>query len=81
MIYQMSGFRVILSLESSSAGLAIQTFDIDLVKLKGPLFLYMGQEYGVNHRPNLFEKDPVDWKPNTNVLEIYKEAIKIKKRQ
>ena len=54
---------------------------LDLVKLKGPLFLYMGQEYGVNHRPNLFEKDPVDWKPNTNVLEIYKEAIKIKKRQ
>ena len=54
---------------------------LDLVKLKGPLFLYMGQEYGVNHRPNLFEKDPVYWKPNANVLEIYKEAIKIKKRQ
>ena len=54
---------------------------LDLVKLKGPLFLYMGQEYGLNHRPNLFEKDPVDWKPNTNVLDIYKEAIKIKKRQ
>ena len=53
---------------------------LDLVKLKGPLFLYAGQEYGVNHRPNLFEKDPVDWKPNEKVLEIYKEAIKIKKR-
>ena len=54
---------------------------LDLVKLKGPLFLYAGQEYGVNHRPNLFEKDPVDWKPNSKVLEIYKEAIKIKKHQ
>ena len=53
---------------------------LDLVKLKGPLFLYAGQEYGINHRPNLFEKDPVDWKPNEKVLEIYKEAIKIKKR-
>ena len=52
---------------------------LDLVKLKGPLFLYAGQEYGVNHRPNLFEKDPVDWKPNDKVLEIYKDAIKIKK--
>ena len=54
---------------------------LDLVKYKGPLFIYMGQEYGVKHRPNLFEKDPVDWKPNENVLEIYKEAIKIKKSQ
>lgn len=54
---------------------------LDLTKLKGPLFLYMGQEHGVNHRPNLFEKDPVDWKPNTKVLDIYKEAIEIKKRQ
>ena len=52
---------------------------LDLVKLKGPLFLYAGQEYGINHRPNLFEKDPVDWKPNDKVLEIYKDAIKIKK--
>ena len=54
---------------------------LDLTKLKGPLFLYAGQEYGVDHRPNLFEKDPVDWKPNNKVLEIYKEAIKIKKHQ
>lgn len=54
---------------------------LDLVKLKGPLFLYMGQEYGVSHRPNLFEKDPVIWKDNPKVLEIYKEAIRIKKNQ
>ena len=54
---------------------------LDLVKLKGPLFLYMGQEYGASHRPNLFEKDPVEWKPNAKVLEIYKDAIKIKKHQ
>ena len=54
---------------------------LDLIKLKGPLFLYAGQEYGANHRPNLFEKNPVDWKPNEKVLEIYKEAIKIKKHQ
>ena len=50
-------------------------------KLKGPLFLYMGQEYGVKHRPNLFEKDPVDWTPNDRVLEIYKNAIKTKQKQ
>ena len=54
---------------------------LDLVKYKGPLFIYMGQEYGVKHRPNLFEKDPVNWEPNDKVLEIYKEAIKIKKSQ
>ena len=54
---------------------------LDLTKYKGPLFIYMGQEYGVKHRPNLFEKDPVNWEPNNKVLEIYKEAIKIKKSQ
>lgn len=52
---------------------------LELSKLKGPLFLYMGQEYGAKHRPNLFEKDPVDWTSNLRVLEIYKKAIKIKK--
>ena len=54
---------------------------LDLTKLKGPLFLYAGQEYGVSHRPNLFEKDPIDWTKNANVLDIYKEAIRIKKQQ
>lgn len=54
---------------------------LDLVKYKGPLFIYMGQEYGVKHRPNLFEKDPVIWTINEKVLEIYKNAIKIKKNQ
>ena len=51
------------------------------MKYKGPLFIYMGQEYGAKHRPNLFEKDPVNWTINEKVLEIYKNAIKIKKSQ
>lgn len=54
---------------------------LDLVKIKGPLFIYMSQEYGAKHRPNLFEKDPVDWTINEKVFEIYKNAIKIKKSQ
>ena len=54
---------------------------LDLAKYKGPLFIYMGQEYGAKHRPNLFEKDPVIWTINEKVLEIYKNAIKIKKSQ
>lgn len=54
---------------------------LDLVKYKGPLFIYMGQEYGAKHRPNLFEKDPVIWTINKKILEIYKNAIKIKKSQ
>ena len=54
---------------------------LDLVKYKGPLFIYMGQEYGSKHRPNLFEKDPVIWTINEKVFEIYKNAIKIKKSQ
>ncbi len=54
---------------------------LDLAKLRGPLFLYAGQEYGAKQRPGLFEKDPVDWTPNDRVLEIYKKAIKMKKNQ
>ena len=54
---------------------------LDLAKLRGPLFLYAGQEYGAKHRPGLFEKDSVDWTPNDRVLEIYKKAIKMKKNQ
>ncbi|MCX7028388.1 MAG: alpha-amylase family glycosyl hydrolase [Spirochaetes bacterium] len=27
----------------------------------GVAFVYMGQEFALEHRPNLFEKDPVDW--------------------
>ena len=52
-----------------------------LSKLKGPLFLYMGQEYGVKHRPELFEKDPVDWTPNDRILNLYKKVIKDKHLQ
>ena len=54
---------------------------LDLIKYKGPLFLYMGQEYGVKHRPNLFEKDPVNWLVNLEILNFYKEVIRIKKNQ
>ncbi len=49
--------------------------------LKGPMFIYMGQEYGVKHRPNLFEKDPVIWEKDDKILSIYQKAIKIKKAQ
>ena len=28
----------------------------------GVTFAYMGEEYGMAHRPSLFDKDPVDWR-------------------
>lgn len=27
---------------------------------KGPAFVYAGEEWGLSHRPELFEKDPLD---------------------
>ncbi len=44
--------------------------------LKGQLFIYMGQEYGNSHKPNLFEKDPVDWMIDDDMLNEYRKAIK-----
>ena len=29
--------------------------------IKGQIFIYMGEEYGNKHKPELFEKDPVDF--------------------
>ena len=49
--------------------------------IRGQLFIYMGQEYGITHKPELFEKDPVEWKKNEEILNIYKSAIKNKKEQ
>ena len=49
--------------------------------VKGQMFIYAGQEYGINHRPDLFEKDPIEWKVNDEFLTQYKKAIKVKKSQ
>lgn len=49
--------------------------------LKGMTFIYMGQEYGNTHRPNLFEKDPVIWDKDEEIYEHYLKAINAKKKQ
>ena len=47
--------------------------------LKGCPFIYAGQEYGNDHLPELFEKDPVDWSKKDNELyELIKKLIKEK---
>ncbi|MCR5184621.1 MAG: alpha-amylase [Bacilli bacterium] len=53
---------------------------VDFVSyIKGLLFIYMGQEYGNTHLPQLFEKDPVKWEKNDDALTMYKNAILEKK--
>lgn len=45
--------------------------------LKGCAFVYMGEEYGLTHKPDLFEKDPVDWKAgNESIYSMYETLIK-----
>ena len=46
--------------------------------LKGHAFIYMGEEYGVKHKPDLFEKDPVIWPKENEIYQLYKELIKEK---
>ena len=49
--------------------------------IKGQLFLYAGQEYGITHKPNLFEKDPVVWEKDKNIYDMYLKMIQFKKKQ
>lgn len=49
--------------------------------LKGCPFIYAGQEYGINKKPNLFEKDPINWNlenKNNKIFELHKELIRVK---
>lgn len=49
--------------------------------LRGPAFLYMGQEYGIKHKPELFEKDPVVWKKDEKMFEFFKKLNEEKHQQ
>ena len=47
---------------------------------KGMTLIYAGQEYGLAHLPNLFEKDPVDWnsKEKYDLTDLMKRLYDIK---
>lgn len=50
--------------------------------IKGQVFIYAGQEYGNIHKPELFEKDPVDFSYcNKEIYQMYLDLIKKKKNQ
>ena len=48
---------------------------------KGSAFIYMGQEYGIKHKPELFEKDPVDWIKDDVIYKHIQILIKKKKER
>ena len=41
---------------------AIKKITDFVFNLKGHIFIYAGEEYLEDHRPDLFEKDPINWK-------------------
>ena len=49
--------------------------------LNGHAFIYMGQEYGISHKPELFEKDPVFWEKDEELFQFYKSMNKQKHQQ
>ena len=50
------------------------------ISLRGCAFLYAGEEYGLKHKPELFEKDPIEWSLKSNTIyEYVKEIIELKK--
>lgn len=47
--------------------------------LKGCPFIYAGQECGINKKPDLFAKDPIDWSDkNIKIFELHKTLIEEK---
>lgn len=46
--------------------------------LKGHVFIYAGEEYGITHLPELFEKDPIIWKKDKEIYNLFVEEIKKK---
>lgn len=47
--------------------------------LKGNPFIYAGQEYGISHKPELFEKDPINWQnKDQEIFELTRKLIKEK---
>ena len=50
--------------------------------ISGQAFIYAGQEYGNKHKPELFEKDPVDFSyVDKDIYNLYKKYINTKKNQ
>ena len=50
------------------------------ISLRGCAFLYAGEEYGLKHKPELFEKDPIEWSlKSKTIYEYVKEIIELKK--
>ena len=44
--------------------------------LKGCPFIYAGEEYGITHKPNLFEKDPINWENlDIEINNLFKDLI------
>ena len=50
------------------------------ISMRGCAFLYAGEEYGIKHKPALFEKDPIQWSLKEEELYYYiQELIELKK--
>lgn len=48
--------------------------------INGVNFIYAGEEYGLTHKPDLFEKDPIAWSEvDLTIYQAYLDAINMKK--
>ena len=57
---------------------ALRNWTAFLYFQKGMTMLFNGQEVGASHRPELFEKDPVDWSGQPNLTELMQKLYAIK---
>ena len=58
---------------------ALVNFTAFLYFLKGTTLIYAGQEYGNEHTPSLFEKDPIDRKTGKDISPLLDKLARIKK--
>ncbi len=48
--------------------------------IKGPAFIYAGQEHEVSHTPSLFEHDLIPWNPKASIEPLIKRLASLKKQ-
>jgi len=64
---------------SRMEGFSLKNYTALIFFLKGTTLLYGGQEVASDHRPTLFDADPVDWDTGTDLSPFITELAKLKK--
>jgi len=60
-------------------GFSLENYTAMSFFLKGTTLIYGGQEFAVQHRPSLFDADPIDWETGTDLSPLVTKLAALKK--